>query len=92
MPTNDDPAQLRARARTLRTLADQIEATPAMSLDRYTGDDTWVNPKADLCSTILLVNQAQVLHAAEELRWHAHQLDLRAIDAELERARMRGIA
>jgi hypothetical protein len=92
MPTNDDPDQLRARARSLRVLADQIEATPAMSLDRYTGEDTWVNPKADLCRTILRVNHAQVLHAVDELRWLAHRLDLHAVDGEIERARMWGVS
>ena len=88
MPIHDDPDQLRARARALRRLALQIETTPAMSLETYTGPNTWQSPKAELCQSILLVNQAQVLRAADELRWHAHRFELRATDIEVDRARL----
>ena len=85
MPSVPVPDQLRARARTLRALATRIECTPAMSLDRYAGDDTWRTPRADLARSILRANQAQLHHAVDDLRWAAYQLELRAVDVETER-------
>lgn len=84
--SHHDPTHLRARARTLRTLADSIERTPAMSLDAHAGPDTWRTPRADLCRWILGSNQAQVHRAADELRWSAHRLDRQAAELDATRA------
>jgi hypothetical protein len=85
MPSAPVPDQLRARARALRHLATRIECTPAMSLDRHAGDDTWRTPRADLARSILRANQAQLHHAVDELRWTAYRLELQAVDVETER-------
>jgi hypothetical protein len=86
-----DPTQLRQRARTLRSLADAIESTPAMSLETHAGPDTWRTPRADLCRWILGTNQAQIHRAADDLRWNAHRLERRAAEIEAERA-ARGVS
>jgi 1,2-phenylacetyl-CoA epoxidase catalytic subunit len=71
-------ASLRERAAALRSLAEAIEATPAMSLEHAAGDDTWVGPRPTLCRNVLVANLAQLHHAADELRLHAWQLERHA--------------
>jgi hypothetical protein len=70
--------QLRDRAAHLRALADAIEAMPAMSLDRYAGDDTWRGPRPLLCSALLAAAQRRLHRAADDLRWSALRLDEQA--------------
>lgn len=82
IPTNDDPARLRLRARELRRLAAAIERTPAMSLDHDAGPETWRMPRAELCLALLRSNQQQLHVHAEELRWLAHRLECRAVELE----------
>jgi hypothetical protein len=74
--------QLRERARHLRHLADAIEASPVMSLDRYGDVDTWRGPRSDLCRTTLAHNQHQLHGAAEDLREHAWRFDQQAEELE----------
>ena len=90
MSVPEHPAHLRARARSLRTLATELERTPAMSLDVDAGPATWQVPRGDACVAALHVHQTRVHQAAEELRWLAHRLDVRA--DELERSGPLGAA
>lgn len=84
--SREDPHELRRRARALRQLATQLESTPAMSLDSHAGHETWQTPRAELCRWILGSNQSQVHRAADELRWNAHRLEVRATEAEIAAA------
>ena len=70
--------QLRQRARHLRRLADAIEASPVMRLDRYGDVDTWRGTRADLCRATLATNQHQLHAAADDLRWHAYRFEQQA--------------
>ena len=87
MISNDDPAALRARAAGLRDLAVELERTPAMSLGRFAGPDTWRSPRAEACVRQLSSDQARVLDVAEELRWTASRLERAAADGERQLAR-----
>jgi hypothetical protein len=69
---------LRRRARHLRRLADAIEASPVMRLDRHGDVDTWRGPRPDLCRATLARNQHQLHAAADDLREHAWRLDQQA--------------
>ncbi|MEL6893020.1 MAG: hypothetical protein AAFP84_15620 [Actinomycetota bacterium] len=84
-------AKYRRRARSLRTLADSIEALPLMQLDAFAGPDTWRGPKpADRVDRLRHFQQR--LHAdAETLRRRAWWLDQQADDLE-RTAALPGIA
>jgi hypothetical protein len=90
MSVPEHPAQLRARARSLRSLATELEQTSAMSLERDAGPATWHGPRAEACVRSLVGLQQQVHQAADDLRWLAHRLEARA--AELDAARARAMA
>ncbi len=83
---------MRARAQLLRALAVELERTPAMALERFAGADTWRSPRADACGHELVADQTRMLHAADELRWTALQLERCANDVEGELARLRAPA
>lgn len=74
--------QLRQRARHLRHLADAIEASPVMHLDRYGDVDTWRGTRPDLCRATLAANQHQLHVAADDLRWHAYRFEQQAEELE----------
>lgn len=74
--------RLRQRARHLRSLAEAIEASPVMRLDRYGDVDTWRGPWPDLCRATLASNQHQLHAAADALRWHAYQFEQQAQELE----------
>ena len=76
--------QLRERAAALRVIAARLEATPLLSLDGAAGPDTWVCPAADEYVTHLHRYQFDVLQAADDLRWEAWQLEVRANDLEAQ--------
>ncbi len=80
--TTHGAAELRARAHRLRQLAVAIEATPAMRLERFAGDDTWRGPRPHLCRDLLRRNLAQLHQAADDLRWRAYVLEERAAACE----------
>ena len=82
MNATDRAHQLRQRARHLRRLADTIEASPVMSLDRYGDVDTWRGQRPDLCRPTLAHNQHQLHGAAEDLREHAWRFDQQAEELE----------
>ena len=90
MSATEHPAQLRARARSLRSLATELEQTPAMSLERDAGPATWHGPRAEACVRSLLALQQHVHEAADDMRWLAHRLEARA--AELEAVQARTVA
>lgn len=69
---------LRARMVELRKLAEDIERTPLLSLDRHAGPETWSSPAADDCRAELARDQVELHRAAEDLRWRAYQLDREA--------------
>ena len=78
----DRANDLRRRARHLRHLAEAIEATPVMRLDRYGDVDTWCGPRPDLCRATLAHNQHQLHAAADDLREHAWRFDREAEELE----------
>ncbi len=73
---------LRQRARHLRHLADAIETSPVMRLDRYGGVDTWRGPRPELCRATLARNQHQLHAAVDDLREHAWWFDRQAQELE----------
>ncbi len=73
---------LRRRAHHLRSVAEAIEHTPAMTLSRHAGVDTWRGPAADLCRIVLAANLHQLQAAVHDLRHRAHDLDRRAAEVE----------
>jgi hypothetical protein len=79
---NATPHQLRQRALHLRRLAEAIEASPVMRLDRYGDVDTWRGPRPDLCRATLAANQHQLHAAADDLRWHAYRFEQQAEELE----------
>jgi hypothetical protein len=74
--------QLRQRADHLRRLADDIEASPVMRLDRHGDADTWRGARPDLCRVTLAANQHQLHAAADDLRWHAYRFERQADELE----------
>ena len=74
--------QLRQRAHHLRVLAEAIESSPVMRLDRYGDVDTWRGPRPSLCTTTLRANQHQLHAAADDLRWHAYRFELQATELD----------
>lgn len=70
--------RLRQRALHLRQLAEAIEASPVMNLDRYGDVDTWCGVRPDLCRATLVANQHQLHAAADDLRWHAYRFEQQA--------------
>jgi hypothetical protein len=74
--------QLHRRARHLRDLAERIEASPVMRLDRHGDVDTWRGARPDLCRATLAANQHQLHAAADDLRWHAHRFEQQAEELE----------
>lgn len=74
--------QLRQRAHHLRWLAEAIEASPVMRLDRYGDVDTWRGLRPDLCRATLATNQHQLHAAADDLRWHAYRFEQQAQELE----------
>lgn len=81
--------QFRQRARHLRELADAIEASPVMRLDRFGDVDTWRGHRPELCRATLATNQHQLHAAADDLRWHAYRFEQQAEELDaLARARM----
>jgi len=84
--------QLRQRARHLRWLAEAIEASPVMGLDRYGDVDTWRGPRSDLSRATLASNQHQLHAAAEELRWHAYRFEQQARELDAVTSAQIGLA
>jgi hypothetical protein len=78
MPTTDDPAQLRDRARALRNLANALDQLPALGLVHLAGPDTWAGPQPDSVRADLVHATNQVRAAAGGLRQQASWLDSRA--------------
>ncbi|MGE5210861.1 MAG: hypothetical protein ACM3MM_06330, partial [Acidobacteriota bacterium] len=73
-----DANRLRQRAAHLRGLADAIEESPVMRLDRHGDVDTWRGRRPDLCRATLAANQRQLHEAADRLRWHASRFEQQA--------------
>jgi hypothetical protein len=82
MDVTADADRLRQRAHDLRRLAEAIEASPVMALDRLGGVETWRGPRPDLCRATLASNQHQLHAAADDLRWHAYRFEQRALELE----------
>lgn len=82
MSATDRVNELRRRARHLRRLAEAIETSPVMRLDRHGDVDTWRGPRSDLCRATLARNQHQLHAAADDLREHAWRLDQEAEEVE----------
>ncbi len=82
MSPTTSSAALRHRAAALHDLASTIERTPAMTLDRFDGDDTWRGPRPLLCHHVLVANLAQLRAAVEDLRSNAARLERQASQLE----------
>jgi len=77
-PSADAGEQLRQRATQLRITASKLEATPALVLYRWAGDDVWRGPTPTRCLDDMLQMRADLLRAADDLRDAARLLDQRA--------------
>jgi len=75
--------ELRRRTVELRRLAEAIERTPLMTLDRDVGPDTWRSPAADDCRAQLSRDQLDLHRAAEDLRWSAYRLEREADELDV---------
>lgn len=73
---------LRRRAHHLRRLAENIEASPVMHLDRYGDADTWRGSRPELCRATLAANQHQLHSAADDLRSNAYRFEQQAQELE----------
>ena len=80
-------AHLRRRAADLRTLADQMQHTPSMTLQTHSTVDTWYGPRAEECNQSLATAQRVVHLAIDDLADSAWRLDRDA--DELEAAAIR---
>ena len=84
--------QLRQRAQHLRELAEAIERSPVMRLDRHADVDTWRGARPDLCRATLRANQHQLHAAADDLRWHAYRFEQQAQELEAIARSQMGLA
>ena len=84
--------RLRQRARHLRDLAEAIEASAVMRLDRSGDVDTWRGPRSDLCRATLATNQHQLHAAADDLRWHAYRFEQQAEELDVVARSQIGLA
>jgi hypothetical protein len=79
-PTADE---YRRKAAELRSLAGELEGSPVLRLHHGAGPETWSSAGVESCRSTLGEDQARLLHAVAELRYHAswyeHQAD--ALDA-----------
>ena len=76
-------AHLRDRAQHLRTMATMIASTPAISIYRYAGPDTWVGPTAQACLDALVALSSQLEAHRQSLCDKASGLDREADDLQL---------
>jgi len=84
--------QLRQRAHDLRQLAEAIEASPVMHLDRHADVDTWRGARPDLCRVTLATNQQQLHATADDLRGHAYRFEQQAHELEAVAQKQIGLA
>ena len=84
--------QLRQRVRHLRGLAEAIETSSVMRLDRYGDVDTWRGRRPDLCRATLAANQHQLHAAADDLRWHAYRFEQQADELDAVARTQMGLA
>ena len=84
--------QLRQRSQHLRELAEAIEASPVMRLDRHGDVDTWRGSRPDLCRATLAANQHHLHTAADDLRWHAYRFEQQALELEFAARTQIGLA
>lgn len=84
MGAHAEAAELRSRASRLRRLAEEIERSSVMDLDRAAGPATWQMPKAAMCEALLARNVQQLHHAADELRCTAMRLLRRADELDVQ--------
>lgn len=76
-----DPAALRAAARQLDGIADEL-ATASDTLVALPVAAAWRGPAADRLQHTLRLERARVLGTIDELRWHAGRLRWRADQAD----------
>jgi hypothetical protein len=80
---NGEAQRLRWRCDDLRRLADAVERTQLLSLERHAGPETWRSAAAEQCVAELSDDQVRLFHAADDLRWMAWQLERQADELEL---------
>ena len=78
MVTSPQSDLLRVRARTLRSLAAKIGASPALAVSSCAGPDTWVGPTPQRCYDSLLVIRRQLQSQQQTLIDAGHALERRA--------------
>ncbi|MBV1894713.1 MAG: hypothetical protein KUG57_11730 [Ilumatobacteraceae bacterium] len=77
-------AQLRRRAQHLRTLASEMESTPALSLGQHAGEETWCGSRPELCRSALKANHQRLHASADSLREQAYLFVRHANEIEIE--------
>lgn len=91
MSADPSAAELRRRARGLRTLATHLDNTPVDDLLRWAGPDTWISARAEAIRTDLAAERHRLRAAADDLREHARWLDAQAEVAEAAAALAQGM-
>lgn len=74
--------QLRARARSLRRLATQLNGAAALTLHQRAGEDAWIGPVADHCRDDLHAVRREIHAAHDDLITAARNLDRQAVEAD----------
>jgi hypothetical protein len=78
MSTATQIEQLRATATRLRSVANKIGSSRAITVHGLAGTDTWVGPTPQACYDALLALRRQLLASQETLTDTARQLERRA--------------
>ena len=89
MSTTADIEMLRVRARALRQVARRIGASPALTVHRLAGPETWVGPTAQSCLDELLAMRRRLESNQHTLDDAARRLDRYA--DELQRLTAAGV-
>lgn len=84
--------ELRRRAAELRRLATAIEAATVMRLDQHAGEATVRAPRFDELLDRLRRTQHDMYTSADELRFSAYHLELRADEVDAAALRQAALA
>ena len=82
MSTAPQIAQLRARAQHLRNVSNMLACSPALTVYRSAGPDTWVGPTAQRCFDALVGVSRQLDTHRQSMCETARNFDRRADELE----------
>lgn len=87
-----EAVQLRQRAAELRRLAGSIEASAVMRIDQHAGESTVRSPRFDDLLHRVRRSQHNLYLSADELRYSAYHLELRADELDADALRQTALA